>query len=128
MSHPKVSWQLIGLFMKEHVSKREKRTQRNYRTVFKLWVVSQVENGDYTYKQAQKEYGIQGRSIVLVWLWRYANLELSKPKLHTLSNSKENPAQKIRRLEKELADEKLKTKVLNTTIVKRDYHNRQSFL
>lgn len=102
--------------MKDQELKKEKRTQRDYSTGFKLRVVSQVENGDYTYKQAQKEYGIQGRSTVLVWLRRYGNLDWSKPKLHTMDNSKETPAQKIKRLEKELADEKLKTKVLNAMI------------
>ena len=102
--------------MKHQELQREKRTQRDYSIAFKLRVVSQVENGDYTYKQAQKEYGIQGRSTVLVWLRRYGNLEWSKPKLHTIHNSKETPAQKIKRLEKELADEKLKTKVLNMMI------------
>mgnify|MGYP002400271823 CR=1 FL=1 len=102
--------------MKHQELKREKRTQRDYSIGFKLRVVSQVENGDFTYKQAQKEYGIQGRSTVLVWLRRYGNLEWDKPKLHTMDNSKETPAQKIKRLEKELADEKLKTKVLNTMI------------
>ncbi len=88
--------------MKHQELKREKRTQRDYSIAFKLGVVSQVENGDYTYKQAQKEYGIQGRSTVLVWLRRYGNLEWSKPKLHTMHNSKETPAQKIKRLEREL--------------------------
>lgn len=102
--------------MKDQELKKEKRTQRDYSIGFKLRIVSQVENGDYTYKQAQKEYGIQGRSTVLVWLRRYGNLEWSKPKLYTMHNSKETPAQKIKRLEKELADEKLKTKVLNTMI------------
>lgn len=102
--------------MKHQELKRVKRTQKDYSIGFKLRVVSQVENGDYTYKQVQKEYGIQGRSTVLVWLRRYGNLEWSKPKLHIMPKSKETPAQKIKRLEKELADEKLKTKVLNTMI------------
>ncbi len=60
--------------MKDQELKRKKRTQRDYSIGFKLRVASQVENGDYTYKQAQKEYGIQGRSTVLVWLRRYGNL------------------------------------------------------
>lgn len=102
--------------MKEQELRKEKRTQRDYTLAFKLSIVSQVEKGNYTYRQAQKEYGIQGRSTVLVWLRRYGNLEWSKPQLHTMHNSKETPAQKIKRLEKELADEKLKTKVLNTMI------------
>ena len=38
-------------------STRRKHTQRDYGMGFKLAVVRQVEKGDLTYKQAQKEYG-----------------------------------------------------------------------
>lgn len=102
--------------MNKQENKREKRSQRDYNLGFKLSVVSQVEKGDFTYKQAQERYGIQGRSTVLVWLRKYGNLDWSKPSLLFMSKSKETPAQIIKRLEKELADEKLKNKVLNTMI------------
>jgi len=102
--------------MKKQEVKREKRTQRDYTMAFKLSVISQVEKGDLTYKQAQTHYGIQGRSTVLVWLRRFGNLDWRKPKIHIMSNSKETPAQRIKRLEKELSDEKLKNKVLNIMI------------
>ena len=95
---------------------KRKRTQRDYNMGFKLAVVSQVEKGEMTYKQAQKQYGIQGRSTVLVWLRKHGNLDWSKPALLMKSKSKETPAQKIKRLERELEDEKLKNKVLNTMI------------
>lgn len=48
-----------------------KRTQRDYTLAFKLAVVDQVEKGELTYKQAQRRYGIQGRSTVLVWLRKH---------------------------------------------------------
>tara|TARA_B100000378_G_C18018132_1_gene403213 strand:+ start:85 stop:477 length:393 start_codon:yes stop_codon:yes gene_type:complete len=96
--------------------KRVKRTQRDYNMPFKLAVVSQVEKVELTYKQAQKKYVIQGRSTVLVWLRKYGNLDWSKPNLLFMSKSKETPAQIIKRLQKELADEKLKNLVLNTMI------------
>jgi transposase-like protein len=102
--------------MKKQEVNKEKRTQRDYTMAFKLSVISQVEKGDLTYKQAQTHYGIQGRSTVLVWLRRFGNLDWRKPKIHIMSNSKETPAQRIKRLEKELSDEKLKNKVLNTMI------------
>lgn len=95
---------------------RRKRTQRDYPLGFKLSVVSQVEKGDMTYKQAQKAYGIQGRSTVLVWLRKHGNLDWTKPILHQMPKSKETPAQKIKRLERELEDEKLRNKILNTMI------------
>ena len=93
--------------MKECNIKR-KRTQRDYNLGFKLAVVSQVEKGELTYKQAQKKYGIQGRSTVLVWLRKHGILDWSKPALLMKSKSKETPAQQIKRLERELEDENLK--------------------
>lgn len=102
--------------MKDQKQSRSKRTQKDYTLGFKLQVVSQVEKGDFTYKQAQKHYGIQGRSTVLVWLRKYGNLDWSKPKLHNMSKRKESPAQKIKRLERELEEERLKNKVLNRMI------------
>ncbi|MFT4603182.1 MAG: hypothetical protein ACI857_003370, partial [Arenicella sp.] len=42
----------------QHSSKREvRRSQKDYTLGFKLAVVSSVEEGDMTYKQAQKTYG-----------------------------------------------------------------------
>ena len=99
-----------------HNSSKGKRTQRDYNLGFKLAVVSQVEKGELTYKQAQKKYGIQGRSTVLVWLRKHGTLDWSKPSIHQMPRSKETPAQKIKRLERELKDEKLKNKILNTMI------------
>ncbi|WP_318545056.1 IS3 family transposase [Marixanthotalea marina] len=102
--------------MKHSEQPRKKRTQRDYNLGFKLSVVSQVEKGEMTYKQAQKAYGIQGRSTVLVWLRKHGTLDWSKPLQHQMPKSKETPAQKIKRLERELSDEKLKNEILNTMI------------
>ena len=81
-------------------------------------MISQVEKGEMSYKQAQKAYGIQGRSTVLVWLIKHGTLDWKNPNLHTISNPKrkETPAQKIKRLEKELEDEQLKNTILNKMI------------
>tara|TARA_B110001454_G_scaffold200798_1_gene206717 strand:- start:881 stop:1279 length:399 start_codon:yes stop_codon:yes gene_type:complete len=95
-----------------------KRSQKDYNLGFKLSVVSQVEKGEMTYKQAQVVYGIQGRSTVLVWLRKHGTLDWSNPYIHHMLNpkQKESPAQKIKRLEKSLADEKLRNKILNRMI------------
>jgi len=102
--------------MNRSENRPEKRSQRDYNLGFKLAVISQVEKGELTYKQAQKKYGIQGRSTVLVWLRKFGTLDWSKTNLLFMAKSKETPAQVIKRLEKELADEKLKNTVLNTMI------------
>lgn len=52
----------------------------------------------------------------MLWLRKYGNLDWNKPMIHTMSKSEETPAQKIKRLEKELADEQLRVKILNTMI------------
>ena len=104
--------------MKKQELPRKKRTQGDYNLGFKLTVISQVEKGEMTYKQAQKAYGIQGRSTVLVWLRKYGNLDWKNPYIHFMPSPKrkETPVQKIKRLEKALSDEKLKNKILNTMI------------
>ena len=71
-----------------------KRTQRDYNMGFKLAVISEVEKGHMTYKQAQKRYGIQGRSTVLVWLRKHGNLDWSNPKIHSMST---HAVKKLRR-------------------------------
>ena len=95
-----------------------KRTQKDYSLAFKLQVVDEVEKGLITYQQARFKYGIQGKITVLVWLRKHGNLDWKKPSLNFMSvpKSEETPAQKIKRLEKELEDERLKNKVLNTMI------------
>lgn len=91
-----------------------KRTQRDYSLAFKLAVVDQVEKGEMTYKQAQEHYGIQGRSTVLVWLRKHGRLDWSKGATHTTlggfmsTPSQLTPEQRIKQLEQELEETKLK--------------------
>lgn len=102
--------------MKETGLVHDKRTQRDYNLGFKLAVVDQVEKGELTYKQAQDLYGIQGRSTVLVWLRKHGKLDWTNPYEKTMSKSKETPAQKLKRLERELDDERIRNKVLNRMV------------
>jgi len=96
---------------------RKKRTQRDYTLAFKLQVIEVVEKGSLTYKQAQKQYGIQGRSTVLVWLRKHGNLDWTLPKLNSLfTENEKTPEQKIKELEAALETERLKTLFLTTAI------------
>ena len=100
-------------------SKQKRRTQRDYTMGFKLQIVVAVEKGDMTYKQAQKIYGIQGRSTVLKWLRKYGKLDWTQPVRLTMPKTpkaKETPAQKIKRLERELEDEQLRNRLLNEAV------------
>jgi len=95
---------------------RSKRTQRDYNLGFKLALVEQIEKGELTYKQAQKQHGIQGRSTVLVWLRRYGRLNWYRPKKTAMPHQKETPAQQIKRLERALEDERQRNLIYNEMI------------
>ena len=119
MSRPEISLHLRDLFMDNPIPPRKKRTQRDYTIGFKLQVVTAVEKGDMTYKQAQKIYGIQGRSTVLTWLRKHGKMNWSQPIKLTMPKTpkaKETPAQAIKRLERELDDERLRNRLLNTVV------------
>lgn len=97
-----------------------KRTQQDYTLAFKLQVVAQVERGELSYKQAQRRYGIQGRSTVLVWLRKHGNLDWNNPRVYM---SEPSPEQRIKQLEqellqtqKQLREVELKAKLLDTLI------------
>lgn len=105
--------------MEKTIPPRIKRTQCDYTLGFKLQVVAAVEKGDMTYKQAQAIYGIQGRSTVLTWLRKHGKMnwthsvQLTMPKTPPAA---ETPAQKIKRLERELEDERLRNLLLNEMV------------
>ena len=90
-----------------------KRTQQDYSLAFKLEVVTEVEKGEMTYKQAQRKYGIQGRSTVLVWLRKHGRLEWKRKDAMT---DKAKPSQTIRELERKLKRLKQEKEILNRAI------------
>ena len=99
------------------MTSKTKRTQCDYTLAFKLSVVDQVEKGEMTYKQAQVRYGIQGRSTVLTWLRKHGRLNWTDPtsiNYHQrgicmpAEEPKITPEQRIKELEQQLSEEKLK--------------------
>lgn len=106
--------------MEKVAEKKSRRTQRDYTLGFKLQVVAEVERGELTYKQAQKKYGIQGRSTVLVWLRKHGRLTWGIHSHHLMSQT---PNQRIKELEAQLAaaqkranEAELKARLLDTII------------
>lgn len=86
-----------------------KRTQRDYTLTFKRSVVDQVERGEMSYKEAQRRYGIQGRSTVLGWLRRYGRQDWSagtptnvSTSIPLMSSRPQTPEQRIKDLEVQL--------------------------
>lgn len=108
------------------MNKYVKRTQRDYPLSFKLAVVEQVEKGEMSYHQAQDRYGIQGSHTVMNWLRKYGQLDWrsSSPTRQcgvTMPKMPLTPEQRIKELEQQLAESKVKTqffeavvKVMNT--------------
>ena len=99
--------------METEQKQSNRRSQRDYSLAFKLQVVSEVEKGELTYKQAQKKYGIQGRSTVLVWIRKHSILDWKEL---PIMNHKKTPEQRIKELETLLLMEKEKVHVLNVAI------------
>jgi transposase len=108
-----------------------RRSQRDYSVAFKLSVVEQVEKGEMTYRQAQKRYGIQGRSTVLVWCRKYGLQDWTSARGQskrrgTMTNKPAKPLtpeQRIKELERQLKDEKLKSALFEKVIdIMRDEH------
>jgi len=108
-----------------------KRSQRDYTLAFKLSVVEQVEKGELTYKEAQRRYGIQGRSTVLVWLRKHGHQRwgavASSSCMSHSSNSETakppTPEQRIKELEVQLKDAQQKAQLFEAMldVLKKDY-------
>ncbi len=72
--------------------------------------------GDHTWLEAQRKYGIQGKSTVLVWLRKLGTLDWTLPKVHDLSSKEKTPEQRIKKLEAALELEQQKNMLLNKII------------
>ena len=99
----------------ENTSKRDptKRTQKDYSLAFKLQIIDEIEKGVLSYKQAQKKYGIQGKSTVLVWLRKHGRLDW-KSKLPM--KDKAPPKKKINDLEAKIKRLEQEKEILNRAI------------
>ena len=78
-----------------------------------MQVIHEVEKGLMTYKQAQRHYGIQGRSTVLIWLRKHGTLEWN---LKNPMAGKQTPQSRIRDLEKRIRRLEAEKIILNTAI------------
>jgi transposase-like protein len=90
-----------------------KRSQRDYSLAFKLQLVDEVEKGLLSYKQAQKKYGIQGRSTVLVWLRKHGNLDW---KSKQPMKGKKPPKSQINDLQRRIKRLEAEKEILNRAI------------
>lgn len=93
---------------------------RRYSEAFKRKVVSEVERGLLTREGAKRKYGIGGSTTVDRWCRRYGACERLGVEVivHTPKERDERRElrERVRQLEKALADEKLKSMALETMI------------
>ena len=90
-----------------------RKSQRDYSLAFKLVLVSSIEKGELTYKQAQKKYGIQGRSTVLVWLRKHGTLDWNS---NVPMKKKAPPKTYISQLEAKIKRLEAEKEILNRAI------------
>lgn len=109
----------------------KKRTQCDYTLAFKRAVVDEVERGDLSYKQAQRRYGIQGRSTVLVWLRKHgrrdwgsvSDLLTCRSDAMSAQPRELTPEQRIKILEVELAQAREKAALFEAMldVIRKEY-------
>lgn len=93
--------------MEESKSKYIKRTQKDYSMSFKMSVISEIERGELSIKEATLKYGIQGHATIGNWLRKYGTFDWENQTPNNMPKSKD---QKIFELEqKVLLLEKQKT-------------------
>jgi transposase len=89
-----------------------KRSRRDYELDFKMRVVREVESGRMSYHEAQKVYGIQGKSTVLVWLRKHGCLDWKYPKKQSTQRKNElHPEKRIKQLESALKRERTRNQM-----------------
>ena len=97
--------------MENPIEPRVRRSQRDYSLPFKLAVVGEVGRGELSYKQAQRRYGIQGRTTVLTWCRCYASHFVTSQAAGPISPGttptvEQTPEQRIKQLETQLREQK----------------------
>jgi len=99
---------------------KAKKPHPFYSNSFKLGVVKRVATGELTKEQARLEYNIGGNSSILEWMKKFGYC--SDPDIHlpmAKSHEKSDPEQlkkKVRQLEKQLQNERLRSEFYQTMI------------
>lgn len=77
-------------------SRYVKRTQKDYTMSFKLQIIQEIERGNLSITEAQKQYGIQSYATILNWLRKFGNFDWENQTPSTMAKTAE---QKIMELE-----------------------------
>lgn len=82
--------------------------EKRYSDAFKKMVVQEYEKGILNKDQLQRKYGIGGNSRVLTWCRKFGKLHYPEKGTIIGRPMKDPQKQRIKELEKQLAEEKLK--------------------
>ena len=91
----------------------KKRLKKKYSYALKRKIVSEIMEGILSKEEALMRYGIRSRQSINYWLKQYSLLNYRKQKDYGM---KESPAEKIKRLEKEIELLKEEKIILNIAI------------
>ena len=95
------------------MSRVETVVVKRFSEALKLKVVAEVESGILTVREAQEEYGISAKNSVYKWLRRYGKHHRQTKIVRVVMKDEK---EKIRELERALADEVLRNRVLETEV------------
>lgn len=90
---------------------------RIYEESFKRRVVAEVLSGQISKEEARRRYKIAGHCTVLKWIRKFEAQTLQLPSMKSDSNtSKQDLLKRIKELEMQVADEKLRSEALSLMI------------
>lgn len=93
---------------KEEKQIKKRGPAKKYSFAFKRMVICEYEKGILNKDQLQIKYGIGGNSRILTWCRKYGKLHYPEKGENIGRPMKDPQKRKIKELEKQLADEKLK--------------------
>jgi transposase len=76
------------------------RKNRLYSVEFKLQIVKEFENGQFSVLQLEKLYGVSN-TLIYIWIYKYSKFN---EKGFRIVEKKESGSEKLKQLEKELKD------------------------
>ena len=89
---------------------------QKYSDAFKKMVVQEYERGILNKDELQRKYGIGGNSRILTWCRKFGKLHYPQKGQNTGRPMKDPQQQRIKELEKQLAEEKLKVEAYEKLI------------
>jgi|ERR1700748_1040402 transposase-like protein len=101
--------------MKDQLVREAQGVSKRYSVAFKKKVVQELDKGLLNMVELRAKYGIGGKSSISKWSKKYGNLRFNE-KAQVGRPMKDKLKQRIKELERQLADEKFKVLAYETLI------------